>query len=109
MKVFYSHLVIVDDVLKELDMWEIPDLEKQEMINLIEETMHHHTLNVILSHLPGAKHQAFLEKFELNPENEELLQMIKSEISVDIESAIKTQAERIKKEILLEIRRSRKT
>ncbi len=109
MKVFYSHLVVVEEVTSELDKWSINGEEKSEMIKLIEETLHNHTLNVILNHLPGHKHQTFLENFEKNPENNDLMQMLKSEISADIEAAIKTQADRIKKELLLEIRRSRKT
>jgi len=109
MKVFYSHLVIVDDVIKELSAWEIPDIERDEMHKLIEETLHHHTLNVILNHLPAGRHQEFLDIFEKSPESSELMAILKKEIQTDIESAIKTQSERIKKEILLEIRRSKKS
>lgn len=109
MKVFYSHLVVIEDLTAELDKWLIPAEEKTEMLQLIEETLHNHTLNVILNHLPGHKHQVFLENFEKNPENAELMALLKAEIKEDIEAAIKTQAERIKKELLLEIHRSRKT
>jgi len=109
MKVFYSHLVVIEDLTSELDKWEIASEEKAEMLQLIEETLHHHTLNVILNHLPGHKHNEFLENLENNPENGEMLQWLKSEISGDIEAAIKVQADRIKKELLLEIRKSRKT
>lgn len=109
MKVFYSHLVIIEEVTSELDKWSIPAEEKAEMIQLIEETLHNHTLNVILNHLPGHKHQEFFDNFEKDPANAQMLQWLKSEISADIETAIKTQAERIKKELLLEIHRSRKT
>lgn len=109
MKIFYSHLVVIDDLTAELDRWLIPAEEKAEMLQLIEETLHNHALNVILNHLPGHKHQLFLENFEKNPDNVELMTMLKSEIKEDIEAAIKLQAERIKKELLLEIHRSRKT
>lgn len=108
MKVFYSHLIILDDLLSELDAHEIEAGEKADMVMLIEQTMHHHTLNVILSHLPKSHHTTFLDKFEANPENEELMAMLKKEIEADVEVAIKNQVDRIKKEILLEIRRSKR-
>ncbi len=108
MKAFYSHLVIIEDVLTELDNWDIPVEEKAELVTLIEQTLHHHTLNIILSHLPEELHDEILTKMEDSPGDSKLMELIKKEIKVDIEEAIKNQAARIKKEILQEIRHSRK-
>ncbi len=108
MTYFYQHLIEIDEVITELDLHDVNAQEREELVNLIHEIVHHHTLNVILNHLPKDQHQKFLERFQASPHDQQLLEYLKSEISADIESEIRSQAAKIKKELLAEIRKSRK-
>jgi hypothetical protein len=109
MKVFYSHLIILDDVVAQLDEYQIEASEREELVTLVEQIMHHHALNVVLNHLPKEKHPEFLEGMEKDPGNSQWLDFLKKEIKGDIESAIRQQSEKIKKEVLLEIKRSKRS
>ena len=108
MNYFYDHLILIDEVIFALDAYDLPKLERAELVGLIHQTTHHHILNVILNHLPKHHHENFLTKFQATPHDPELLAFLKREIKADIESEIKIQAARIKKEILTEITKSRR-
>lgn len=108
-KIFYDHLVIREEIIQELDKYVLTVEEREELIRLADETLHHQVLNVILSHLPKEKHPEFLTKFHRSPGDETILEYLKVETSVDIEKEIREEAERVKKEILAEIKRSNKS
>ena len=108
MTYFYDHLVVLDEITSELNVYDLPPEERIEILGLIHHTTHQHLLNVILNHLPKHHHENFLTKFQATPHDPELLAFLKREIKADIESEIKIQAVRIKKEILAEITKSRK-
>ena len=95
MNYFFDHLIIIDEAISALDAYDLPSQERAELVDLIHQTTHHHILN-------------FLTKFQATPHDPELLAFLKREIKADIESEIKIQAVRIKKEILAEIKKSRK-
>lgn len=107
MKYFYHSLIPIEDVTSLIDAHDLEKEEKEELLNLIDQIIHHHTLSVIFKHLPKNKHDAFLTAFRATPHDKQLLDFLKIEIKTDIELAIRTQAEKIKKEILLEIKKSR--
>ncbi len=107
-KIFYDSLIKIEEVYAEFDEFEMEDEEKNEFLSLIDETFHNRTLDVILSNLPAVKHNAFLESFQKEPFNMELLNFLKREIKDDIEEIIQKEAQKIKKEILLEIKRAKK-
>ena len=105
---FYDSLVILDEITSELDAYDLPLEERAEILGLIHHTTHQHLLNVILNHLPQEHHENFLTKFQATPADPELLAFLKKEIKANIVSEIKIQAARIKKEIMDEIKKSRK-
>jgi hypothetical protein len=109
MKTFFHHLTLVDDIYTELDGFEMDPEDKTEIVELIHQIVHHHSLNVILNHLPREYHEVFLTSFKENPEDDKHWQLLRSQIKEDLEAAIKTQAEKIKKEILLEVKRSKRS
>ena len=108
MTYFYDSLVILDEVISELDAYDLPEEERAEIMGLIHHPTHHHILNVILNHLPQEHHESFLTRFQSTPHDPELLAFLKKEIKADIESEIRIQAKKIKAEILAEIKKSRK-
>lgn len=107
-KTFLDHLIILEEVTSELDIYDIGSEERTEFLNLIHHTTHQHILNVILNHLPREHHESFLTRFQNTPHDPELLMFLKREIKADIESEIRSEAARIKKELLSEIKKSRK-
>lgn len=106
MKYFYHHLIQIEDVTSLIDAHDLDKVEKEELLSLVDQIIHHHTLSVIFKHLPKNKHDAFLTAFHATPHDKQLLDYLKKEIKIDIESTIRTQAEKIKKEILSEIKKS---
>lgn len=106
-KIFYDHLIKIEEVTIELDNYELTIEEKEEFISLIDETLHNHTLEVILTSIPKNLHEDFLSMFHQAPHKLELLYFLKKE-APDIEEKIKKNSEIIKKEILSQIKRSKK-
>jgi len=106
--IFYDHLTEMDKVVIELDGDSLEATEREELVNLIDETFHHHTLNLILSRLPEEHHEEFLSRFHKAPHDPELLSFLKQTISGDIEKLIRVEAERIRKGFLDDIQKSRK-
>lgn len=107
-KIFYDHLIKIEEVTVELDNYELTLEEREEFVSLIDEILHHHTINVILSHLPKHHHETFLSMFHKEPHNLELLDFLKKETLVNIEEKIKNEAEKVKKEILAEIKKAKR-
>ncbi|MCL4390292.1 MAG: hypothetical protein M1484_00030 [Patescibacteria group bacterium] len=107
-KIFYDHLVLREEVIAVLDKHEIAVEEREELIELVDETLHHRVLDVILTHLPAAKHEEFLTKFHQAPHDPKLLNYLQAQTPVDIEAAIRAAAAAAKQELLDEIKRARK-
>lgn len=104
----FNHLTLVEEIITEIDMHNLSQEERDELVDLVHQTMNHHTLAAVLDKLPKAKHQEFIAKYKNDPQNKQLLAWLKSEIKEDIEAVITTQAAKIKKEILAEIKKARK-
>ncbi len=107
MKNFYDHLVAVEEVTTVLKNYNLSVDEHGEITQLVEKTIHHEVLNIILKKLPKEKHEDFLNKFRAAPHDKNLLDYLKREVG-DIEEEIKKTAEKIKREILGEIKRATK-
>jgi hypothetical protein len=105
-KIFYDHLVIREEIDFELNRYHISAVEKDEIIDIIDQTLHHHILNVILNYLPKDKHDEFITKFHSSPGDETLIEYLKIHAHPEIETEIKKQAAKVKKEILADIKKS---
>ncbi len=107
-KVFYDHLIVHEEIIAELDRFTIAVDEREELVSLIDQTLHTQIINVILTHLPKKKHKEFLTRFHQFPDDEKLLDYLRVETGIDIERAIRDQAVGAKKELLAEINRAKK-
>jgi len=107
-RVFYDHLIKIEEVVSELDSYEITIEEREEFIALIDETLNNQTLEEILNTLPLKFHNEFLSLLHKGPHRQELLEYLKEKASPDIEKKISKHAQKTKKEILKEIKKSRK-
>jgi hypothetical protein len=103
-KIFYDHLILFEEISSELEPYSENIQDLAELMELVDRHLHHHTLNVIFTHLPACHHEEFISLLSLNPQDEKLLDYLKERISVDIEKEITLKAEQIKKEILSEIK-----
>jgi hypothetical protein len=106
-KIFYDHLVIREEIDCELNNYKLDKEEKDELIEIIDQTLHHHILNVILNHLPKDKHPEFISKLHTNPGDDGIMEYLKTQIGPYIEEEIKKQSHKVKQDILSEIRKSK--
>lgn len=107
-KIFYDHLVYREEITAVLDQNKLTIDEREELVRIVDEHLHHNVLDVILKNLPKEKHEEFLANFHRSPHDEELLKYLKKEIKADIEEEIKKVSKQVKEEILREIRKSQK-
>jgi len=107
-KIFYDHLVLIEEIIAEIDAHNLDPKKRQELIALVDQTLHHHILDVILTHLPHHHHEAFLTRFHQAPHDFGLLTFLKEHTDGDIEKEILKKANSVKKDILSEIKKARK-
>lgn len=103
-KIFYDHLIIIEEVIAVLDEHTIPIDKRAEFLKLIDQTLHHEILDVILTHLPQDIHEMFLTQFHRAPHDPALMNLLKEHIKIDIEKAILTRANTTKKKLLASIK-----
>ncbi|MBI5448843.1 hypothetical protein HY948_00840 [Candidatus Gottesmanbacteria bacterium] len=104
-KIFYDHLIIIEEVVAVLDEHNLPNDKRVELLKLIDQTLHHEILDVILTHLPKEKHEMFLTKFHNTPHDPALMNMLKDHIEIDIEKVILKRANTTKGKLTKSIRR----
>ncbi len=99
-KIFYDHLIVIEEITTVLDGKSITAEARQEVLSYADQTLHHHVLDVILTHLPKEHHETFLTRFHQAPHDESLLTFLKEKITVDIEKEILSEVQKVKKEIV---------
>jgi hypothetical protein len=100
-KIFYDHLIDLEKVEKHIKKVAKTPEEKEEFYRLIDEIVHHKVLGCILEKLPNEHHEEFLTKLADRPHDEDLLQYLKTRVSVDIEDFIKQEIHLLAVELLL--------
>lgn len=103
---FYDHLIGLEEISLNLKKYNLQREEYDELIAIAGETLHHHVLNIILTHLPKEKHEIFLETFYITPHDPKLMDFLKNEGLIEIEEKISTGIKKIRTEILNEIVRA---
>ena len=108
-KIFYDHLIILEEVETEIKNISETSEEKEELWRLVDEIIHHRVIISILDRLPLEHHHEFLSKFHEAPHHEGHLQFLNQlalfkEEEENIEQVIKTEINNLEKEILREIK-----
>lgn len=106
-KLFYDHLIIIEEVAAVLAGHNLTDKEREEILDIIDQTMHQEILDTILQHLPTRHHETFLVHFHAAPNDKKILDFLKENSSVDIEKKILKTANSVKKKVLKEIEGAR--
>ncbi len=101
-KVFWDHLIEIEEISITIDKQGVNKEEKEKLLRVVYQTFDMHILDTVLSHLPKEKHKLFLDQFASEPHHPKLLEIVKKEV-VDIEDKIKHRVIEIKKEILVEL------
>ena len=102
-KLFYSDLVKLKDLLKELDQFQLSAEERDEVFDLLDDIFHHRILDSLLDILPESHHQDFLDRFARTPHDIDLLEYLRQHTTSDPQAKIITTFEIVKREVLLDI------
>ncbi len=98
MKLFYDHLISLDDLYEELLQIEtLAHEERMRLHRIIDRTMHHQVINEVLNHLPKSSHESFILELKHRPDDQALLDLVKPHQS-EIERLIQAKAEELKRE-----------
>src|SRR3989344_7486906 len=88
-KIFYDHLVIFEEVEREIkNVTELAE-EREELWHLIDEIIHHRVLGCILDVLPRKDHEEFLLSFHASPYSDTHIVYLNKKIQGNIEETIK--------------------
>jgi hypothetical protein len=99
---FYSHIVETESLFMEIDSLEISDSERLHLKNLAESHIHHSILDSILSSLSQEDKKEFLKR--INTKRQEHIWKFLNEKFEDAEELIINSANKIKSELLGDIR-----
>lgn len=106
--VFYTHLIIIEEVEEALDAHVSHAEERAQALSLIHETLHNEIMDLILTALPRTHHTAFLAQFEVSPHDDELLTFINTHTGRDMEKEILKKANAVKKALIKDIKKHTK-
>ena len=98
---FYAHLVDMSDISRELDILEIYDAEKNELILMIESTIHHKVVDVILTELSEDHKIIFLQHIK-HDDHKKVWALLKDLIK-NPEKKILKEIKTLKKEFIRDI------
>ena len=104
-KVWYDHLIILEEVEVELDKLEMDRDERREMEHLIEEMIHHRVMDRVLTHLPRKHHEEFLSRFTKTPHDPALIHYLDEKIEASVEKHVKDEMSKLKREIFNDLRK----
>jgi len=106
-KAFYSHLANLKDLEAEINKFPLSDEEREEIVEIVDDILHHKVLDSILSILPSEHHQKFADWFAETPHDGEILEFLKEKATMDPEMKIMTVTEVVKREIVFDILHSK--
>lgn len=106
MKYFYTHLIEIESLIVELDKLDLSLEERAHLASLVDSSLHHTILDVVLSQLSEEDKRVFLNHLQKN-DHDKIWQFLTSKVD-KIEEKIKVAAEDLKKQLYKDIREARK-
>jgi len=104
-KLFYDHLIIIEEVVAVLDEHKVDAKEKAKILDLVDTIIQHEILDTIFTYLPKEKHEEFLKMFHATPDNATLLSYLNDHAAVNVELAILDRANKTKRKVLAEVKK----
>lgn len=102
-KLFYDHLIIIEEIVAVLDQHKLNAKDRAKILDVMDATLQNEILDVIFTYLPREKHEEFLEKFHAAPHDRRLMQYLKDNTPVNMELAILDRANKTKRKFLREV------
>lgn len=106
MKVFYDHIILIEDVFMEIEELDISEAEKTQAKKLVDDIMHQKVLLSIFDLLPKEHHEEFLKRFSAAPYDLELLKFLEIKTNRDIYAELILIGEKLKQEMRREIKKT---
>ena len=104
-KLFFDHLIVWEEIDKEIKKVPLNREEKDELWKLLDEISSNRILTSILDKLPLEHHEEFLDRFEKAPYDEGIFTYLKEKIGENIEELIKQEIGDLAYELLQDIKR----
>lgn len=99
---FYAHIVNPQDIHMVLDALDVSSEEKEHLRDILESSLHHHIVDLILSELPDEHKHSFL--IHLTDDNHDAMWTLVKETIENPEEKIRLSLEDFKQEILNDIK-----
>ncbi len=104
-KRFYSHIIEIESVLVELDAIDLTEKQRVHLASLIDSSIHHTVLDVILSQLSDEDKKIFIDYLSRN-DHEKIWEHLNEKVD-NIEEKIKDAAEELKEQIKKDIKEAK--
>jgi ribosomal protein S13 len=104
---FYSKIIEIETVTKGLSSLDLTDQQKIHLAQLVDSTINHSILELILGELSESDRQIFIEKLE-SSKHQEILEFLDTKID-NLENKIKKVADELKTEIHSDIKAAKTT
>jgi len=101
---FFDHLVIKTQVIELINQKPEPENQKGKALQLVDDIIYQGIIDHLLSKLKPHHHETFLSQFHERPYDPELLSFLKKNIGPDIESEIRSAADKIVAKVLKDLR-----
>lgn len=105
MKLFYDHLILIEEVFIEIETLPLSPHEKQSAKKLSDDLMHQKVLIYILDMLPRPHHEEFLDRFHKAPYDIDHLRFLTEKTQRDVHMDLVVLGKQLKKELLSEIKK----
>ncbi len=106
-KLFYDHLIVIEEVIIVFEEHELSKEDQKELLHLIDETLEHEILNLILTHLPKELHEPFFAKLARAPHDPNILTYLQDHMPINVTEAILIQANTVKRGVIKQIKASK--
>ncbi len=103
-KLFYDHLILIDEIIVEIETLRIDVQTKQKVKKTVDELVNYKVMTRILDLLPKNHHEEFLKEFHRSPADIRHLQFIQNRVETDVAKELVKLGEEIKKEIRKELK-----
>ena len=103
---WYTHLVEIDSIMIELDQMNLSKEEKLHLAHLVDSSLHHTIVNVVLSQLSEEDKRRFVNHLNEN-DNDKIWKFLNEKVD-NLEAKIKKSAEELKSEMNKDLREARK-
>ncbi|MBI5356221.1 hypothetical protein HZB78_01245 [Candidatus Collierbacteria bacterium] len=101
--IFYWHLVELSPLKNELLSRGIENPDLAEIVDHVEEIIHHRTLSLVFDNLPPEHHREFSLRLAKNPRDPEIWEFLHQKIKKDLSISIEENIRLVISEILSEL------